>query len=312
MIVFGCAISEAEPYLRYAKPGIRLAAEADSEVLPFAAVDTLARSYNILLDAAASRDQLEALVLVSPFAELTDRDFCAKVRRALSDAEVAVGGCLGARGVRSIAWWEGSEVSCSSGFAYAYHEHGGGELAGLPWVQWRPAPAEVDIVDGALLVLSPWAVRNLRFDETLSLGHGFDVDFCLQARAAGRKVVTIDFSVRERRPLKIVSDLELWTEAHVDFARKWSGRIPGQPAVEDYKPLARRMEAERESARSVTYFKRLAYDARVEPYEREFKAATQTLSWRLTEPLRRVNQWRIQRNAEPQPVASRGWGRPAD
>jgi hypothetical protein len=296
MIAFGCAISEAEPYVRYAKPGLDRVREADSEVLAFAAVDTIARSYNILLDAAASREGLEALVILSPYAEITDRDFCAKVRAALADPEVALAGCVGARGVRSIAWWEGSEVSCASGFRYRYDEHGGGELAGIPWVQSAPAPAEVDIVDGSVFIISPWGVQNLRFDETLTLGHGFDVDFCLQAREAGKKVVTVDFAVSERRPLKIVSDLELWTEAHTDFARKWAGRIPGAPPVEDYEALARRIEAERESARSVAYFKRLGFDARVDAAEKEFEAATSTLSWRMTEPLRRFNKWRQERD----------------
>jgi hypothetical protein len=286
VIAFGCAIGEAEPYLRFAGPGIELVKEADSPVLAFAAVDTIARSNNILLDAAAAMPELEALVLLSPYAQLTDGDFAAKIRAALADPEVAVAGCLGARGgVRTIAWWQGTEVSCSSGFRYGYHEHGGGELPGLPWAQSGPAPAEVDVLDGSVLVLSPWAVHNLRFDETLVLGHGFDVDYCLQARAAGRKLVTVDFAVIQRRSLKIVSDLELWTEAHADFARKWEGKIPGQPA----------REAEREAVRSVAYFKRLSYDARVDALQREYEAARRTLSWRITEPLRVINKWRADR-----------------
>lgn len=309
MIAFGCAISEAEPYLRFAAPGIELAREPGSEVLAFAAVDTIARSNNILLDAAAAMDDLEALVLLSPYARITDASFAATIRSALADPQVAVVGCVGARGVRSIAWWEGSEVSCSSGFRYAYHQHGGGEFPGLPWVSTGPAPAEVDAVDGSVLVLSPWAVRELRFDETLVLGHGFDVDYCLQAGVAGRKVVTADFAVTQRRSLKIVSDLELWTEAHADFARKWTGKIPGAPVDEDIEARARRVEAEREAVRSVAYFKRLSYDGRVEALEREREAAEQTLSWRITEPLRRINKWRADRVEARVPAATGGWGR---
>ena len=44
---------------------------------------------------------------------------------------------------------------------------------------------EVDTVDGFVLALSPWAVRNVRFDESLGQLHGYDFDFCLQVRAAG-------------------------------------------------------------------------------------------------------------------------------
>jgi hypothetical protein len=308
VIAFGCAIGEAEPYLRFAGPGIELAKESDSPVLAFAAVDTIARSNNILLDAAAAMPELEAFVLLSPYAQLTDPAFASKIRAALADPEVALAGCLGARGVRSIAWWEGTEVSCSSGFRYGYHEHGGGELPGLPWTQCGPAPADVDALDGSVLVLSPWAVHNLRFDETLVLGHGFDVDYSLQARAAGRKLVTVDFGVLQRRSLKIVSDLELWTEAHADFARKWAGKIPGQPDSEDVQARARRIEAEREAVRSVAYFKRLSYDARVETLEHEYEAARRTLSWRITEPLRVLNKWRADRAVQAEGGAvSHGW-----
>ena len=45
------------------------------------------------------------------------------------------------------------------------------------------------------MVLSPWAVRELRFDESLGKLHGYDFDICMQARAAGKKVVTADFRV---------------------------------------------------------------------------------------------------------------------
>jgi hypothetical protein len=38
MIAFGVSIGEPEPYRRYAGPGIRFAAEADSEIMAFAAV----------------------------------------------------------------------------------------------------------------------------------------------------------------------------------------------------------------------------------------------------------------------------------
>ena len=54
MIAFGVSITDPEPYLEYAKPGIELAAEHDSEVFAFSAVGTVGRSNNLLLDAAAS------------------------------------------------------------------------------------------------------------------------------------------------------------------------------------------------------------------------------------------------------------------
>lgn len=318
MIAFGCSISESEPYRRYAEPGIRLAREPDSSVFAFAAVDTIARSYNLLLDEAGRQPGLEALVLVHPFAEIVDDRFCAKVREALAQPQVAVAGAAGATGVKSIAWWEG-KVSCSAGFRYAYQDHGGGALEGIPWTVNHPAPAEVDAVDGFLLVLSPWVVQNLRFDEALTLGHGYEVDLCFQARAAGRRISTANFAVTERRGLDVVSDLELWTAAHVDFARKWDGRMPGRSPDGHFRTRARRIEAERESTRSMVYFNRLVHEARVEQAETEFEAIASTRSWQLTEPLRRVNQRRREalaarkqagENSEASPSSGwRSWGR---
>src|SRR5947209_9834040 len=50
MIAFGCSIIMPEAYERFAKPGIERAAEPDSPILANAAVGSIARSYNLLLD----------------------------------------------------------------------------------------------------------------------------------------------------------------------------------------------------------------------------------------------------------------------
>jgi hypothetical protein len=291
MIAFACSVSEPEPYCRYAEPGIKLAAEPDSEIFSYASVGTIGRSYNLLLDAAAAHDDLEALVIVHPHAEIADPDLCQKIRVALRDPDVAVLGFAGASGVRSIAWWEG-EISCGP-VTHRYTERGGGDMRGYAWTTTAPAPAEVEAVDRFLMVLSPWATRNLRFDEGLMLHRGFEVDYCLAARAAGKKVMTADFQVIQHHSLKIVEDVELWVEAHIEVAQKWDGRMPGREGeTTDWKARARRAEAERESARAIAYSKRLAMDARVQGLERQLQRATETRSWRLTEPLRRANQWR--------------------
>ena len=84
MIAFGVAITKPEPYERYAGRGIRRAAEGDSPVLAFAAVGPVARTYNLILDDAGARDDLEALVLVHPHMEIADPDFCHTYARRCS------------------------------------------------------------------------------------------------------------------------------------------------------------------------------------------------------------------------------------
>ena len=299
MIAFGVSVAEGEPYRRYTEPGIELAKEPDSEVYVFAAVGQIARTYNLMLDIAAHHEDLEAMVLVHPHTEITDPGFCEKIRAALSDPEVAVVGAVGASGVRTIAWWEGP-ISCGP-VTHRYYDFGGGELPAFCWKERGSAPREVDVVDGLLMVLSPWAVRNLRFDEALALGHGYDVDYCFQARAAGRQVVTADLELIHHGGLDALEDDATWVEAHIHMADKWQGRTPGDkpghenPSEEEWKRRARRAEAERELARSIAYGSALNSDARVLVLEREMRWTLHTLSWRITEPLRRVNHWRRER-----------------
>jgi hypothetical protein len=298
MIAFGCAITEEEPYWRYTEPGIRRAAEDDSEVYVFAAIGSTARSYNLLIDAAAARDDLEALVILDTHTEIADPDLCTKVRQALSDPDVGVVGAAGARDVRSIAWWEGDVVS--GRVTRHYPEFGGGELPAYSWADPAPAPGEVDAVAGFLMVLSPWVVRNLRFDEELLLGPGTDVDFCRTVKAADRKVAVADLQVVFHDSVEILSEREreVWLQANIQIARKWEPRLTGvDPADVDWKGRARRAEAERESARAASYARGLVTDAHLVELEREVEAITSTAWWRWTEPLRVLNAWRAERNA---------------
>jgi Glycosyltransferase like family len=287
MIAFGTTVAEPEPYHRYAEPGISLAAEPDSERIVLAATGSVPRCNNLLLEAAARRDDLEALVLVHPHAEITAPDLCARVREALSDPDVAIVGCVGATGVTSIAWWEGS-VSAGT-ITHQYVERGGGRLPGFEWARPEAPLGEVDAVAGFLLVLSPWAVRNLRFDESLRPGYGYDVDLCFQARQAGRKVVAADLPVIYHHALQLVGNLDVWIHAHMQFAEKWE---PEELDEEHWKERARRAEAEREAERALGHSRMLLADALVEERKQALDAALESLPWRLTAPLRRLNHAR--------------------
>ena len=295
MIAFGCSVTSPEVFERYAGPGIRLAAEPDSELLVDAAAGSVARSYNLILRQAAADARLEATVLVHQDAEIIDRDLCAKLRVAFGDPAVAVVGCVGAVGAHTMAWWEGS-VTWEQ-FLRSYPDLEDVEIPRLSWNGEALPPdaalGEVDTLDGFLMALSPWAVRNLRFDESLDITHGYDFDLCLQARAAGRKVVVADIRALHHHSLKLVTDLEAWCEAHMRVAEKWDGRMPHLPAPDDdLRRRARRAEAEAGVARLASASKLLQAAARAEREENELDALMDTASWRITEPLRRVNALR--------------------
>ena len=294
MIVYGCAVTDRDVFERCAEPGLRRAVDADpeAELLAFASGGSIFRNYNLIREQIAGRADLEALVLVHQDAEIVDPEFGAKLRRALADPEVAIVGCAGAVGVRGIAWWEGAVTWAS--FTHRYEEMGGGEFPGLSWLaDATPAWArtgEVEAVDGFVLGLSPWAVRELRFDESLGRLHGYDVDICLQARAAGRKVVTENLRVVHHHSLKLLEDVEAWVAAHVAIAEKWEpsgllGPTPGEDAGE-WRRRARRAEAEAAAARLLAGSARLERDAKTLELEGQLATFKRSASWRLSAPVR--------------------------
>ena len=289
MIAFGSAVTRPDIYERCAAPGIRRAAEADSAVHAPRADGSIFVSYNKLLDWASGLQDLEALVLVHQDAEIVGDDFPGHVRQALSDPDVGIVGCVGAVGVRSIAWWEGSVTLAS--FTNRYEELGGGELPALSW-SWADAPpyahtGPVETLDGFMMVLSPWAVRTLRFDEQLSDFHGYDLDFCLQVREAGRKVVTADLRAIHHRPLEMIPDPAPWVRAHIAVAEKWDGRMPGiGGGAGTWEERVRRAEAGRDAAWSIAHSTALEQQARVQELQRGIDITRESISWRLTAPLR--------------------------
>ncbi len=311
MIAFGSAVTSGEDYERYAEPGIRRAAEPDSIVVAHPADGSIYANYNAIMDRLAGREGLEALVLLHQDAEIVDDRFCEKLRTALRDPDVGLVGCVGSLGVRSIAWWEGSVRWAS--FIHRYTEFGGGDFPSVTWHEAEAAPyaqlGEVDSVDGFVLVLSPWVLENIRFDESLGQAlHGYDFDLCLQVREAGRKIVTADFKVIHNHSLNLASDLGHWSEAHVALCEKWDGRMPGVGfAGGDWRHRARRAEAEAAVTRAVAMSTRMRQRARAMQHDRIVAEMTGSLSWRLTAPLRRIRALRRERREgeEDEPSTSR-------
>ena len=294
MIVFGCSITSPDMYRDAAQTGMSRAAEPDSVIIANAAAGSLMRSYNLIMDKAAELDDVEALVLVHQDAELVDADFCARIRRALTEPDVGVIGCVGAIDVRNIAWWEGS-VTWGS-FTHRYTEYGGGQIDAFTFTEDNhPGYArtgEVDTLDGFILVMAPWTIQHIRFDETLGQLHGYDYDFCLQVREAGKKVMTADFKAIHHHSLDLVTDETVWIEAHKRVAEKWLGRMhpAGLPnwgaANDDWKGRALQAEAEAGAERLTRVSIQMKAEAQLRRHKAELEEVTNSTSWRLTRPLR--------------------------
>jgi hypothetical protein len=294
VIVFASAITDPVLYDRCARAGVQRLQETepDIELVVFASVGSLFRNYNLILEQVRRRDDIddiEALVLIHQDAEITDPDFTAKLRTALADPDVAIVGCAGAVDVRSIAWWEGSITWAS--FTHRYEELGGGEIPAFSWMTEQLPPyarlGEVDSIDGFVMGLSPWAIQNLTFDESLGQIHGYDFDACMQVRTAGKKVVTADLQVIHHHSLKLIEDVESWITAYMRVAEKWQDRLPHNGSRDsDWDWRARRAEAEASAARlmgGVNDLLRVAHWQQLERMEN-------SLSWRITKPIRAIGQ----------------------
>jgi hypothetical protein len=206
MIAFGTAVSDRATYEEVALRGIGRAAEPDSIVLSREG-RPIRQAYNEMMDEAAGHPGLEALVLLHQDLELTDGSLPRRVRRIFGDRRVGLAGSLGARNVTLHLWLSSRDL------------YGSVAAPGIDR-RFSSGPREVDGLDGALLVLAPWVVRGLRFDEAQAPGfHGYDADISLRVRAHGGRLVCEDVPhFHHRRPK---DDFEAQRDAGVALARSW-------------------------------------------------------------------------------------------
>ncbi len=80
---------------------------------------------------------------------------------------------------------------------------------------------EVEVVDGALLAVAPWAARAVRFDEALARDfHGYDADFCQRVRAAGGRAICADVPYRHHME-RLWSDADAVRRGYLAIASRW-------------------------------------------------------------------------------------------
>ena len=229
VIAFGSAITKPELYRRCAEPGLRVAAEAGlREMFAFESIGSIFQSYNRVLDGRRGARRPRGAGAAAPGHRDRGLRLLRQVREALREPDVGLAGCVGAIGVRSIAWWEGSVTLAS--FIHRYPEHGGGDLPAFSWA-WAEAPpyarlGEVETLDGFLLVLSPWVVRNVRFDESLGAFHGYDLDFSSPGPGGREEGRDGRPPAIHHHPLESFSDPQEWIDAHVKVARSGTAACP--------------------------------------------------------------------------------------
>lgn len=206
MIVFGTAVTDPATYEELALPGIERAAEPDSLVLTRTGL-AIREAYDEIMEEAARQPDLEALALLHQDLELADDSLPRRVRRLFRDPRVGLAGTLGIRDVTL-------HLRLASRSFYG--------MVNAPGVERRfsRGPHEVEVVDGALLVLAPWVVRGLRFGQAAAAPfHGYDVEIGLRVRAHGGKAVCADIPYFHRHRAK--GDFAEQSLAGVELARMW-------------------------------------------------------------------------------------------
>jgi hypothetical protein len=214
MVAICVPVTSWHQYERYALPGINRVLEAAPETLLVARESTgsYQRTVNAMLEELADHEGLEAVVIIHQDIELMDTNVAAILPDCFADGRVAIVGTIGGRGRSGLTWGSfaprGARVEVPP--ANDAEDYGGG--FGL-----------VSSVDGVLIALSPWAIRNLRFDLRFEQWfHGYDMDICLQARAHGKLVAVADLPVRHFQ-LDPFHDGrgETWIAADIEIRRKW-------------------------------------------------------------------------------------------
>ncbi|MCQ1957271.1 glycosyltransferase family protein [Arthrobacter sp. zg-Y826] len=208
MFVYGICIGTEKKYDSFAHPGLQKYA-AGSPVILRRGQTSIFTAYNSILDEVEGMgEDVEGLVLLHEDVELTE-SIEETLSLELADESVAVVGAIGGKGVRSVRWSRSEETY---GYApdtfYGLNDHGRGAH-------------DVDMVDGLLLALSPWAIKNLRFDaSTFSGFHAYDADISMQARSRGKRVRVAELGLMHHTKGGF-GDVKTHRDADDVFRKKW-------------------------------------------------------------------------------------------
>ena len=203
VIAYGCCVGSFEKLQRHVLPWI-----GDKPLYMAYNQTSISMAYNELLNCGWGYD---AFVLLHDDLEIIDPNFEEKILKALADPDVALVGVAGGYGVGSLAWWNANTI--------------GHQLIDSGTLDFGQRTGDVDLIEGSIMVLSPWAIANLEFDEGYGGFHAYP-EISLSARELGKRTIVIDIDTHHHTTLgfKSVESAESWAESDRRFQEKWFNR----------------------------------------------------------------------------------------
>lgn len=236
MIAYGCVVGWWEEFTQYVVPQVgdrRVYGDGEPPTRPLIALagqTSIATAYNTILDAFWRQygTALDAVFLLHTDLQIVDPQGEAKLVAALTEPDVALVGIEGGDGTRGTEWWECNPIG-HQGTNRFYIDFSGqlpGAETGPPdaaRTRDRARSGDVDVLEGSLLVFSPWAIENLRFDEGCPAAfHGYD-EVCFQAKAANKRCVVVDVDTHHHTDgaYKGQQSIDDWRTANLWSRKKW-------------------------------------------------------------------------------------------
>ncbi len=210
MIAYGICIGPSQNYETICRPSLPPGAfvrERRNQASIFSA-------YNSILDEVlAAEPEVEAVVLVHDDVAL-GAQFESEVRVAL-ETGAGIVGSIGAIRPPSIAWWEGAAR--------------GRVVESGKTIDYGAGTYEVDTVDGLVMVLARACAMKIRFDSRTYHGfHGYDADYCYEAKRAGFRVIVAPLTLVHHTKASR-GDPIAWRAADLAWQRKWG--ITSRPTL---------------------------------------------------------------------------------
>lgn len=185
-------------------------ATEEKQILALSGQTSIAEAYNSILAAVQGRG-LDMLILQHDDLEIIDPDAERKFLIALGNPDVALVGVAGGTpDPPSITWWEnGPRI--------------GHQMTDSGMVDFGQRTGDVLFIEGSIMVFSPWAIDNLRFDTRYPGFLGYD-DICVTAKQVhGKRVVVADVDTHHHSTVGFKSEAikQSWYETDRLFREKW-------------------------------------------------------------------------------------------